>query len=374
MAYMVEDFYRPGAVMDFPLGGSKGIIDALARGVRKRAGCSVETSSRVEEVLVEDGACVGVRLAQSGRVIRARQAVVSNADLRATFDLVPSGANAGFDQERAKLLETPETALALCKSFMHVHLAVPASAIPEGAPPQWTVCSSWDCPIDSTGNVVVVSVPSMLDASLAPPGFHVIHAYTAGNEPYADWERFEPLRDASARRERPELAADYRALKEQRAQPIFDAIAKRAPDARREAVVEQIASPLTHARFLNRHRGNYGLAIAAGSGVEFPAVKTPLPGYYRCGPHDYDYIPRASSCDSLSLSLRKETHTKLSGRSRVPTGATSFSSKTRRRKTNAGDSTTAGIGVPAVASSGAQCANALMSVWEQLDMNSAIRM
>ena len=39
-----------------------------------------------------------------------------------------------------------------------------------------------------------------------------------------------------------------------------------------------------------------------------------------------------------------------------------------------GDSTTAGIGVPAVASSGAQCANALLSVWEQLKMNEKIKM
>ena len=39
-----------------------------------------------------------------------------------------------------------------------------------------------------------------------------------------------------------------------------------------------------------------------------------------------------------------------------------------------GDSTTAGIGVPAVASAGAQCANALLNVFEQIDMNSKIRM
>ena len=85
--------------------------------------------------------------------------------------------------------------------------------------------------------------------------------------------------------------------------------------------MEQIASPITHARFLRRHEGNYGPAIAAGSGVEFPTVTTPLPGYYRCG-----------------------------------------------------DSTTAGIGVPAVASSGAQCANALLNVFEQLKLNGLIRM
>ena len=42
MAYMVEDFYREDAVMDFPKGGSGAMMDALARGVTKHAGCSVE--------------------------------------------------------------------------------------------------------------------------------------------------------------------------------------------------------------------------------------------------------------------------------------------------------------------------------------------
>jgi len=95
------------------------------------------------------------------------------------------------------------------------------------------------------------------------------------------------------------------------------------PGVREACVVTQVGTPLTHRRFLRRHRGNYGLAIAAGNaaGLAFPAVDTPLPGYYRCG-----------------------------------------------------DSTTSGIGVPAVAASGAQCANALLSPWEQLKMNSRIRM
>ena len=73
-----------------------------------------------------------------------------------------------------------------------------------------------------------------------------------------------------------------------------------------------------------RYRGNYGLAIPAGEnkdGWKFPTVATPVDGLYRCG-----------------------------------------------------DSTTAGIGVPAVASSGAQCANAILSVWEQLELNSKIKM
>ena len=330
MAYMVEDFYRPGAVMDFPKGGSGEIAHALARGVTKRAGCSVRTSTSVEEVVVEEGRAVGVRL-KGGKTIGARQAVVSNADLYHTYAMVPKGAHDGLDEERARFLQPAApvyaddvgadvveggTGVPFCKSFMHLHLGVKADALPDGLPPQWTVVNSWEVPIDSPGNVIVVSVPSLLDPSLAPPGHHVIHAYTAGNEPFSIWERFEG-KDPNEYRKDPE----YLQLKEERAQPMWEAIMRRAPDIKKGVVVEQIGTPLTHARFLKRYRGNYGLALAAGGDIAFPAVTTPLPGYFRTG-----------------------------------------------------DSTTAGIGVPAVASSGAQCANALLNVFEQIDLNAKIRM
>jgi len=335
MAFMVEDFYKPDAVMDFPKGGSGAIAAALARGVTKHRGCSVRTGTAVEEVLIEDGRAQGVKL-RGGKTVRARKAVISNADLFNTFSMVPVGANSGFDLERTRLLApaapvyaddvgpTNGTGLPLCKSFMHLHLGVKADAMPGDLPPQWTVVNSWDVPIDAPGNVIVVSVPSLLDPSLAPEGYHVIHAYTAGNEPYNVWEKFEGMKNY-------QKDPEYIALKEERAAPIWEAIKRRVPDVEKGIVVRQIGTPLTHARFLQRHRGNYGLAIAAGqqlpgfnldsTSLEFPKVTTPIPGFYRCG-----------------------------------------------------DSTTSGIGVPAVATSGAQCANAILTVSEQLEMNKKIRM
>ncbi|KAJ1458090.1 hypothetical protein M885DRAFT_461295 [Pelagophyceae sp. CCMP2097] len=311
IAYMIEDFYREGAVMDFPKGGSGGLIDALARGVLKRPGCTIRRSTAVESVVVENGKAVGVKLA-NGEVVRAK-AVVSNADLFNTFKFVDEGAHAGFDAEREAYLAPPtDGGVPLCRSFVHVHLGIELDdETASRLPPQWTVVSSWD-DVTAAGNVVVVSVPSLLDRAMAPKGMHTIHAYCAGSEPFDVWEKYKG--DA----QNPE----YLALKKQRAQPCFDAILKRIPDLAQRTVVEQIGTPLTHERFLKRHRGNYGLAIPAGTkGLAFPKVTTPLPGYYRCG-----------------------------------------------------DSTTAGIGVPAVASSGAQCANALLSVWEQLELNSKIIM
>ena len=61
---------------------------------------------------------------------------------------------------------------------------------------------------------------------------------------------------------------------EERAQPMWEAIMRRAPSINEGVVVRQIGTPLTHARFLRRHRGNYGLALAAGGCAARPS---PLP-------------------------------------------------------------------------------------------------
>ena len=35
VAYMMADWYRPGVTLDYPLGGSGAIVDALVRGLRR---------------------------------------------------------------------------------------------------------------------------------------------------------------------------------------------------------------------------------------------------------------------------------------------------------------------------------------------------
>lgn len=136
MAYMVEDFFKENAVMDFPKGGSGELMAALARGVTKRPGCSVEISTAVDEVLVENGRAIGVKLAKSGRIIKAKEAIISNADLYNTYKFVPKGVHEMFDEERDKFLgataKPSDGSVPYCKSFMHLHLGVKAELIPEG--------------------------------------------------------------------------------------------------------------------------------------------------------------------------------------------------------------------------------------------------
>ena len=63
----------------------------------------------------------------------------------------------------------------------------------------------------------------------------------------------------------------YQALKEERSRPLWDAIKRRVPNIEEEGVckVVQVGTPLTHKRFLRRHRGNYGPAIAAGNSFRY---------------------------------------------------------------------------------------------------------
>jgi phytoene dehydrogenase-like protein len=97
-------------------------------------------------------------------------------------------------------------------------------------------------------NMIAVSNPCVIDPTLAPEGYMVLHAYGAGNEPYEIWEGLD--------RRSPE----YATLKEERAKPLWRAVESVIPDIQERVVYHLIGSPLTHERFLRRPRGTYGSA------------------------------------------------------------------------------------------------------------------
>ena len=164
--------------------------------------------------------------------------------------------------------------------------------------------------VEAPRNVVLVSMPSLIDRSLAPEGKHVIHAYVPATEPYEWW--------AGLDRKSPE----YAAKKEEAARFLWEAVEKYVPDARARSDqrVEQIGTPLTHERFLRRSFGTYGPRIVAGE-QSLPGHRTPLKNFFMTG-----------------------------------------------------DFTFPGIGVPAAASSGAITANSIMTVSEQMKLLDKIRL
>jgi phytoene dehydrogenase-like protein len=260
IGYMLADWYRPGVTLDYPRGGSGAIVDALVRGVKKHERGNVCTNCHVDEIIVENDKAVGVKLA-SGKVIRAKQAVVSNADPYITNKLLSKAREEGKLHEKAasymdSLIDTNEDTGGVpnLKSFIHIHAGIDASGLPETAsadfPAQWAVVRNWDGPegVEDPRNIVLCSMPSLIDPSLAPEGKHVLHAYVPATEPYEWWEGMD--RNSKEYKQKKEEAADF----------LWSAIEEYVPDARNRAVpgTVQIGTPLTHERFLRRTQGAYG--------------------------------------------------------------------------------------------------------------------
>ncbi len=293
MAFMFAEWYKPGVVLDYPLGGSEALVNALVRGLKKYDG-KLLLKAHVEEIIVENNRAVGVNL-RGNKQIRATKAVISNASVWDTLKLLPSKAvPQSFRQQRQT---TPE-----CDSFMHLHLGIDATNLPPDLACHYIVVNDWSQDITAPQNVVVMSIPSLLDPNLAPKGKHVIHVYTPGNEPYSLWQGMN------------RQSKEYAEQKVARAEVMWQALERVIPDIRSRCEVTLVGTPLTHERFLRRHLGSYGPAIQAGVDF-FPGANTPLPGLLCCG-----------------------------------------------------DSTFPGIGLPAVAASGAIAANTLAPVYKHLEM------
>ena len=72
----------------------------------------------------------------------------------------------------------------------------------------------------------------------------------------------------------------------------------------------QVGSPLTHQRYLNKHKGTYGPAISAANST-FPGCKTPLPGLYRCAfnmPDDLSALRSESCADAPAVPEQAQGH------------------------------------------------------------------
>ncbi len=261
MAFMFAEWYRPGVKLDYPIGGSAALVAALNRGLNKYGG-EIRLNAHVEEILVENQQAIGVRL-RSGETIQASRAVVSNAVIWDTLHLMP-------DQVLPTSFRQQRQATPACESFMHLHLGVDATNIRPDLECHYIVVNDWQRGVTAPQNVVVMSIPSVLDPQLAPPGKHVLHVYTPATEPYAVWQGLNRHSQA------------YADLKQQRAAIMWQSLEKIIPDIRERVEVELVGTPLTHQRFLRRYRGSYGPAISAANGL-FPSPKMPVKNLWCVG-------------------------------------------------------------------------------------------
>jgi len=255
VAFMLGE--RSNTAIEYPLGGSGSIVDALVNGLKKYGG-ELRLGCHVEKIIIENNQAVGVRLSSQGKeeVIKA-PVVISNATVWDTYNklLLPEDLPASCRQEA---LNTPAV-----ESFMHLYLGFRGEGL-ENLTGHHVVVHDAQQDINVPGNTCMISIPTVWDSSLAPDNHHVVHAYTL--EPFTGWEKNQ----------------GYEEKKKQKAQTLYSAIEKVIPDIRERVALELIGTPLTHARYLRRYQGTYGPAIAAGKGM-FPGQTTPIKGLYRVG-------------------------------------------------------------------------------------------
>jgi all-trans-retinol 13,14-reductase len=246
----------------YPAGGSGQLAQALMDSIELDGG-RVHLMCPVGQVLLDgargSGVAQGVRLAD-GREQRAA-AVVLNAELRGAVHslFAPDALPPGW----AKQLRALEPSA----SMFAVHLGI-FGPLPGLAPVNH---------LQLAGRTIELVLPSMVDASAAPPGHHTV-------------ELMQLLEPAEARGwfEQPELtnpqaqrrSAGYAARKAAFAEAMIDAAVRLIPDLRERIVWRSEASPLSFRRY---GWSEFGAVYGSRDPHQPLARRSPLPGLVLAG-------------------------------------------------------------------------------------------
>jgi prolycopene isomerase len=218
--------------INYPKGGVGQIAQKLVEGLEK-AGSHIQYKAKVTEILTENGRATGVKLA-TGEVYRAKR-IISNATRWDTFEkLLPDNRKPTSEKKwQQRYQQSP--------SFLSLHLGVKAEALPIGTECHHILLEDWDN-MEAEQGTIFVSIPTLLDPSLAPDGYHIIHAFTPSW--MSNWQDLSP--------------SDYEAKKEAAAGRLIDRLEKIFPTLNQHLDYEEVGTPRTHRRYLGRANGTYG--------------------------------------------------------------------------------------------------------------------
>jgi prolycopene isomerase len=245
--------------INYPKGGVGQIAQKLVSGLEK-AGGEIHYQSRVTKIITEQGKAVGVELA-NGKTFRAKR-IVSNATRWDTFEqLLPA---AEMPKQEQKWQERYQKSPA----FLSLHLGVVASVLPAGTECHHVLLEDWT-QMEQPEGTIFVSIPTLLDPSLAPEGHHIIHAFTPSW--MNDWQGLTP--------------SEYAAKKEERAGVMLDRLERIFPGLNVGLDFMEVGTPRTHRRFLGRADGSYGpIPRRKLPGLlNMPFNRTAVPGLYCVG-------------------------------------------------------------------------------------------
>jgi phytoene dehydrogenase-like protein len=259
----------------FVRGGMGAVSEAIAASARA-SGVTIRTNALVTRILVRDGRARGVVL-EGGEEIEA-SIVASNADPHVTFlglieerELDPSF----VESIRHYRIEGTSLKMNLALSGLPDFKAFPGTPGPQHRATMH-ICPSidyieraWDDAkygYPSKSPLLELTVPTMYDPSLAPPGKHIMGIFLQ----YAPYKLKENTWDE---------------LREPFAQRVIDLIAEYAPNIRDIIIDKQVLTPLDLERRFGITHGNifHGEMSLDQMFVLRPSYATPVKGLYLCG-------------------------------------------------------------------------------------------
>ncbi|MEM9116742.1 MAG: carotenoid isomerase [Cyanobacteria bacterium P01_F01_bin.56] len=244
--------------VNYPKGGVGRIAEKLAQGLVEFGG-EIQYQSRVKRILMKQGQVIGVELATGEQYTADR--IVSNATRWDTFNTL-------LEQPSPQREQRWQQRYTQAPSFLSLHLGVDAAVIPSDTDCHQIMLDNWD-DLEAPNGTLFLSIPTLMDPSLAPPHRHILHAFTPSW--MSDWQGRSP--------------SDYEHHKQTLANQLIQRLDKVFPGVAGAINHCSIGTPRTHRRFLGRINGTYGpMPQRQLKGLlGMPFNRTAVPGLYCVG-------------------------------------------------------------------------------------------
>ena len=275
-------------------GGSQVISQALTEMIRENGG-TILFNKKVERIIIENGKACGV-IDDEGEEFRAKK-IISNISPTQTYakllqkEEIPDSIRSYFKSYKPGIsaltcfigLDCPPETIGFTDSFNLTYSSLDANEDFKNA-----------YKLDTSIDPIISTCYTVDDPKVSPPGTSII---TAGTLKYSEaWEKLSP--------------EEYHQKKYELASTIIDRLEKRFPGLRSHIEEIEVATPLTHMRYLGHPSGAiYGYEQDLRSSVFFfPATDNVIPNLVfasgwvnTCG-----FGPNYMFADKLASSLLKE--------------------------------------------------------------------
>jgi prolycopene isomerase len=255
----------------YPMGGMGKISEAAAESVL-RSGGEIHLQREVDQVLIKQGRVEGVQT-KEGEIFQA-PLILSNVNPNRLAKMLPSE----FQNALARKISHLEYSLSCFILYLATDIDLGKMDFPyftflrslSDLEEEGRMLRTGEVPKNPT---LIVSIPTLLDSSLAPPGQHILKVLVT--VPYRYQEKWGG-----------DQSEKYDQIKEAFSRKILQLLeSKLIPNLREHILFCEAATPLTLERYTGNESGAmYGLASTPHQfGSLRPSHQTPIPGLFQVG-------------------------------------------------------------------------------------------